>query len=488
MRLDWYEKQYHPLIESLVTQLFDAIPPPESLRGVNRLHREQSLKSLSHLFISALYSNHFKIGGSDKVSMPKSPRYFDIKDVSGEKLKLSHRYSIEVLSTLEQLKWIRVTLGKKGINHTLIESSPLLETLFNEIGFLWTPQEPKPEEELIVLRDLKRNKDGKPLKGKPKIDMPLPEYKLKSTHLNNLKKINEALMSHCYHMDLSDENIKALKSKGNGKHKESSGVILLSSIQLSRIFSRGSVELGGRFYRGWWQSIPSEHRPHIRINGNKTVEIDFTAMHLRILYAKAGLDFSLEKDPYDLGLDNWEGKTDPRRKVIKKAINALLNDEDNVFKLKEEDEEILGLTKEEFEKQLQKTHPKLKFSQYKGIGLKLQKLDSDIAEALLLWMVDHDIPCLPVHDSFIVTAGFEKTLELALKRTFKEFIDVPTDVETDIIKIREHFGMTNEEVNNIPFEDMVIQSKDTWAVLEKYFNSNNLMDNYLRSYECTKYS
>lgn len=48
--------------------------------------------------------------------------------------------------------------------------------------------------------------------------------------------------------------------------------------------------------------------------------------------------------------------------------------------------------------------------------------------------------------------------------------------------------MTSKDVDNIPMEYMVIRGKDTWAALEKYFNSNNLMDNYLRSYESTKYS
>ena len=488
-RFDWFASLKAPFVDELAFHMFPTADTPRSGVNVELVHSQRI--SLAKHVLSSLYQAYTSPHAANTVSYPKKKPAYKLNSES--KVPYSYQRAVEVFDRLCELSWVSVTEPVTQKLYTRIEATGTLSEKFEEIGFVWFEQMPMPRFKSLYLRDVERDNDGKAIRKPPKYKTTKFDVAIDNNNdevirmRDNLHKINSYLVKQCITLDLDDEQLKEtlaqIERKGDGDK-----LVDLRRIQLTRIFSRGSMNKGGRFYRGWWQEIPSIHRPHIRINGKKTVEIDITAMHLRILYAKAGLDFSLEKDPYDLGLDNWEGKTDPRRKVIKKAINALLNDEDNVFKLKEEDEEILGLTKEEFEKQLQKTHPKLKFSQYKGIGLKLQKLDSDIAEALLLWMVDHDIPCLPVHDSFIVTAGFEKTLELALKRTFKEFIDVPTDVETDIIKIREHFGMTNEEVNNIPFEDMVIQSKDTWAVLEKYFNSNNLMDNYLRSYECTKYS
>lgn len=485
MRLDWYEKQYHPSLESLVEQLFDAIPSPESLRGVNRLHRNQSLKSLSHLFISALYSNHFKIGGSDKVSMPKSPRYFDIKAVSGEKLKLSHRYCIEVFSALEQLKWIRVTLGKKGINHTLIEPSSLLKTLFNEIGFLWTPQEPKSEEELIILRDLKRDESGNPLKGKLKIDIPLPDYKLKSTHLNNLKRINKALMSHCYHMDLSDENIKALKPKDNGKHKESSGVILLSSIQLSRIFSRGSIELGGRFYRGWWQYIPSKHRPHIRIDGYKTDEIDFSGIGIRILYSEVGLEYR-GADPYDIGLDNWKGSEDTRRKAVKKAMNALINDIDGAYSFGKEEIQLLKMNIKQFKKKVQNTHKPIAEFFQTDKGLKSQYIDSQIAEHIMLNMINNNAITLPIHDSFIVRLGHRQLLIESMREACIAILGFDISTTQEYIKLNQHFNLSKSEMlelHNVPEEGVI--HGDTFKN-RLFSNDFSLMNSYIDSFELNK--
>ena len=91
------------------------------------------------------------------------------------------------------------------------------------------------------------------------------------------------------------------------------------------------MELGGRFYRGWWQGLPSIHRPHIRIDGKKTVEVDYSGMSLRIIYALAGQEMDPVTDPYDIGLKDWLGRGDNRRNSIKKIINALINDEDGVL-------------------------------------------------------------------------------------------------------------------------------------------------------------
>ncbi len=70
------------------------------------------------------------------------------------------------------------------------------------------------------------------------------------------------------------------------------------------VFSKGSWDYHGRFYNGW-QGIPSKDRPGILLNGQPTVEIDFSAMHPYLIYAEAGLnlnaldDSGLLVDPYE---------------------------------------------------------------------------------------------------------------------------------------------------------------------------------------------
>ena len=45
----------------------------------------------------------------------------------------------------------------------------------------------------------------------------------------------------------------------------------------------GNWQLGGRFYRGWWQQIDKEDRCKIYINDKPTLEVDFKAFHPNLL-------------------------------------------------------------------------------------------------------------------------------------------------------------------------------------------------------------
>jgi hypothetical protein len=51
-------------------------------------------------------------------------------------------------------------------------------------------------------------------------------------------------------------------------------------------------------------------------------------------------------------------------------------------------------------------------------GLKLQRLDSDICEAVLMEFYEKDIPVLSVHDSFIIGKDYESELLQAMERVF----------------------------------------------------------------------
>ncbi|KRB79935.1 hypothetical protein [Noviherbaspirillum sp. Root189] len=89
---------------------------------------------------------------------------------------------------------------------------------------------------------------------------------------------------------------------------------------LVRIFNNNSFSQGGRFYRGWWQNMESEYRPFISINGKQTVEIDFSGLHIRMLYAKLGIDY--QDDPYII---DGVAKNSPQRKMLKTALLTMLN-------------------------------------------------------------------------------------------------------------------------------------------------------------------
>ena len=71
---------------------------------------------------------------------------------------------------------------------------------------------------------------------------------------------------------------------------------------MTRVFNGGLAgkwQLGGRFYRGWWQQIDKEDRSKIYINDQPTLEVDFKAFHPNLLSNELGV--KLSGDPYDLG-------------------------------------------------------------------------------------------------------------------------------------------------------------------------------------------
>ena len=65
-----------------------------------------------------------------------------------------------------------------------------------------------------------------------------------------------------------------------------------------RVFSRGSWDLNGRFYGGWWQQIDKDTRATIHIDDRPTIEVDFQGLHVAILSKEKGIP--LKGDPYAL--------------------------------------------------------------------------------------------------------------------------------------------------------------------------------------------
>ena len=50
----------------------------------------------------------------------------------------------------------------------------------------------------------------------------------------------------------------------------------------------------------------------------KTIEVDYSGIAISIIYALKKTRLDPNKDVYDIGLPNWQGKNDKRRPMIKK--------------------------------------------------------------------------------------------------------------------------------------------------------------------------
>lgn len=205
---------------------------------------------------------------------------------------------------------------------------------------------------------------------------------------------------------------------------------------LARIFNRGdpSFECGGRHYKGWWQyACEKEERSEIRIDGEPTVELDYSGQHIYMLY---GLHAHRQYrgDPYEV----QGGPPTPRLRELSKlafliAINAR-SKQSALAAITNEATKKLGFTpkREELEwllGALIDKHEPIRDRVMKDDGIRLQGIDSDIMAKVLNRATRSDTPVLPVHDSVICRERDQEAVEAWMKESYAERIGFEAEVK-----------------------------------------------------------
>lgn len=267
-----------------------------------------------------------------------------------------------------------------------------------------------------------------------RISQKVPENKAVQKMRKNLRIINNVLSRRWYDLDITDEKLSELQSR-LAIDKENERNLRFDHRSMFRVFNDCDLETGGRFYGGWWQNIPKEYRHSILIDGKQTVEVDFSNQHPSILYAWRARD--KPNDCYSevlipRTLKNGTSALD-LRKMVKRAFNAMLNSSKvlknapNGVKPKE-----FGLTWQDVSEAIIEFHKPIHDYFYTGIGLRLQRIDSDIAEQVLLHFANLGIPILPLHDSFIIHHGDEEFLKSVMRKAFSDIVGVVPKVDTKV--------------------------------------------------------
>lgn len=219
-----------------------------------------------------------------------------------------------------------------------------------------------------------------------------------------------------------------------------------------------NTDLGGRFY-GAFQQLPSKDRVSLLFNRRPTVELDYSSLHIAILYAWKGIQ--MIGDPYTI-----KGYEDIRptikgiflRLVNVNSISALQGvithsakestkekyrqyiDKRKIFEMtaskglsarapKKPDwydsfikNVPTGFNSKQFIIDLMARHSAIKgLLDDKNIGLKLQRADSELMSNLLVDLYDRKtpIPCLPVHDSLVCRKSNLERVKLTMEHHFK---------------------------------------------------------------------
>jgi hypothetical protein len=187
-----------------------------------------------------------------------------------------------------------------------------------------------------------------------------------------------------------------------------------SQLSLTRIFSKGSFELGGRLFAPI-QNYTKQTRKYFYLNGEPTIEIDYSSIHPHMLYHREGLEFDGD-DPYAIeGFD---------RDAVKVAFNIMLNKE--AFGANKSAAKTISKavgcdndTAEALETAIKALHSPIAHHFSTGIGLTLQRRDSDIALLVINTFVKELRPIICVHDSFIVSVRDTETLILTMNDSYK---------------------------------------------------------------------
>ena len=490
LRFDWLPPLSSSVMDERVQVVVEALLEGyKSGRGVPSKEAYTAIyTAITRQILSSLYQSH---NSYKSVSFPLHNRHYDNKNL--QNIKFSYRHTINVYNKLLELNWIVVTAeGVENQNVTRVAAAGDLEQAFKEWGLRWMLPELLPEQDCVELRDVVRKADGTPKRtGKKKktkkIHLAVPDTEEVQQHRQRLTWINNKLRQHCISIDLSNENLLKLEhelAEGGKADEDNYRSLHLQRVQLTRIFSRGEMNLGGRFYRGWWQHLPGKHRPHIRINGKKTIEVDYSGMSLSIIYALNNVPFNADDDHYDIGLKDWTGTSDPRRKPLKKTVNALINDQDGVYRISKSELRLFGETEDSFMDKLLTKHPVLKDRLGSSIGLETQFIDSQIAEAVMIELLKEDIVVLPIHDSFIVPAGYQQWLETTMNYHFKQRLGTDIKVEAEVVKLDDHFGWDNDAVIKAQEDDSTLGIANAASVRDKALNyKRQLTNNYLSYWE-----
>lgn len=188
------------------------------------------------------------------------------------------------------------------------------------------------------------------------------------------------------------------------------------NVHLYRVFNRGSFDHGGRFYGGWWQNIKKHVRPALTVDGQHTIEVDYSGFNPAVLLAEAGQP--IPEDPYSLIV----GPNAPKelRDHAKDTLAALLNAKSGrTEQPRNFDSARWGMTSEDFRKKVLDAFPMVPAMLGTEKGMRVQRLESDLAEAILLHFIRRGHAILPIHDAFIVQAHLERELVQVMKDIFR---------------------------------------------------------------------
>ncbi len=420
---DTYEKQFKKLLEQIVFRLVKEKTQNEGAPAFFSINLNRNW-----------YSKHKKTlpkhRTADNVDLAyhflKENKFINIKEHSANTTTAIEASDSLLKQILAQESNTNIYIHING--HIDIEDLPLAKIT------KWKTIKPK--------KPTKKNPNQKPEKIKTFVEPKQKQRKSFKKIKAEVLEINEALNKATIDIELTDEQEKDLKQKLQRNQNDFIRNIGfdLDSKFLHRTFSRGDINKGGRFYGAWWQGISSDLRSLIKINGNNTIEIDFSMLHPTLLYIQETGKLPT-KDPYVIPEIENLNETEMRtyRDSLKTLLNAIINSTSNRISneppkgddghyLKDTEGNYIkkytlprGMSFVEAKKALTEHNQEIEEHFFSDAGVRLQNIDSKIALKVMQKCILQGFIALPVHDSFIVETQRKEELQNFMVEAVKEF-------------------------------------------------------------------
>ena len=408
-----------------------------------RLSDEKSLKyTIGNLLFNV---SRLVMNNQDTLVFTKERKFFDegIK-VNGKqcKIKLSYTFFNKLIGVLKDEGMVDVVLGGDFIYHEHIDSNGEIKKIAT--GKRTVSKMVVNEKLLTLLQDktIKYSMENiMILRDEDKNDLQYDPTQLQLQQIHFLKGYNEHLSDFKFY-------------DKNGK--------LIAEPFLRRIFNT-SFEMGGRYYTqmGVIQTMAPEDRLKITVDGRKCCEVDAVALHPSILATRAGIN--VDYDPYDFevpaeidyeAIEKYKIKYgrdqyDPVRNLNKiavllsfnnktrgaalQSISRKLRDDAN---LPEKDRMYFGVNFIDINQlYANMANRNLAISESFGsnAGAFLQWLDSAWMERVLGYMIQQNIPAIPVHDSIVCPEDCSdivvKAMTLAYEQSFGDSYNLKLKVK-----------------------------------------------------------
>ena len=411
------------MIEELISETISRIEAVEdrsrSRSTVAKIHFDHAVR---HMLVELWKS--VKSLPVSEIGINKRSGYYSENERYRDKL-LTYRQVIAAYEGLLKIGFIEVTQDGfydkdtgEGEVTRIVAHDELLERLLGLEGHPAISLPLDGNGETVLLRNIV---------GGRKILIDYEDTRFTEEYRDNLNTINSCFLRHWFDLEIKDAEIPKLEERIN--NHQTKEPIDFSRRTLVRIFSNGSFEQGGRFYRGWWQNIPKEYRKYITIDEKKTGEGDFSQLNPHMLYFANYKELGSE-DAYDRVLDG------EHRALVKQAFNAMVKASSPLKSCpKDIDISELDMGWSELRNRIIEAHKPISHEFFKGVGNKLQFEDSCIAEHIMLHFAIMDAPALPVHDSFILHHAYAETgeVEEAMRRAFYSRFQADIPVSEEVI-------------------------------------------------------